>query len=638
MSRRSLLIGTAWVALQSAVGPYNNYYARGSSFGGNLPLAPLLLLGLVLLPANALARRLRRGSEFTSVEIATVWVMAATASVIPLRGVGAFLVPLLAAPLHYATPENDWLALIVAALPGWAYVSDVGAANAFFDRPVGGGAAIPWRAWIAPLSFWTAFVLAALGGLFCLCALLRRPWVERERFSFPLARVPLDMMASDPTGASQRGLFARRAFWLGVAAPVALHAVNGLHHYIPSVPQLPTVFNLSRAATTQPWAALRAWPAIVVMLFPCVVGIGYLLPLEISFSFWFFFLLFKVQYVVVQALSLPIGAWTSASRQSMGSMLVIGFMLAWTARAHGADIVRRLRGGRKADLDDDYIPQGWALTGFGASVVMMILLLARAGVSLHIGAAVVGVYLLVSTVLTWMVVNGGMLVVQAPFYPTDYVRILFGARAVGLNAIPVLGIPQHALMRAWEQLAMPHMIHGLFIGRRQRVAGGRLAVAVGLALIVSLLVGYGATLRMAYAEGASTLTLGGRWFSETPFRRAASSVQSPPSTQWMEVYSLLAGAVATAGILALRYRFVAFQLHPIGYAVGASSAPYFLWSSLFLAWAAKSAIIRLGGPKAYHDARPLFVGLVLGDYLMAGVWTAVGLATGDGYNLLPIPT
>ncbi|MBT7099602.1 hypothetical protein HN937_19665, partial [Candidatus Poribacteria bacterium] len=628
MSRRSLLIGTAWVALQSAVAPYSNYYARGSSLGGNLPLAPLVLLALILLPLNVALRRSRRGRPLVGSELAIVWIMTAVASVIPLRGVVAYLVPLLASPLHYATPENDWRALLVSALPSWAYVSNELAAHAFFDRPVGGARPVPWEAWLVPLAFWTAFVLAAFAGLFCLCAILRRPWVERERFSFPLARVPLEIITSAPSGPSAPSLLARRALWVGVAVPVVLHTVNGLHHYIPSVPELPTVYNLSRGATARPWTALRAWPAIVVMVFPCVIGVGYLLPLEISFSFWFFFLLFKAQYVLIQAFSVPVGAWTSASRQSMGSMLVVGFMLAWTARGHIASGLRRLLSPSAAPADDDYIPQRSAAAGLAVAATLMVVLLVRAGVSAHIAVVVMGVYLLVSTVLTWMVANGGMLVVQAPFYPTDYVRILFGARAVGLWAIPVLGIPQHSPMRGWEQLAMPHMMHGLYIGRRSGIGRSGVTLALAVAVVVSLVVGYIATLRLGYAEGASTFALGGRWFSETPFRRAASSIRNPQATQWPEVYSLLLGAVATVAMVGLRHRFVGFQLHPIGYAVGASSAPYFLWSSLFIAWGVKSLLIRIGGPKTYHEARPLFLGLVLGDYLMAGMWTVVGAATG----------
>ena len=69
---------------------------------------------------------------------------------------------------------------------------------------------------------------------------------------------------------------------------------------------------------------------------------------------------------------------------------------------------------------------------------------------------------------------------------------------------------------------------------------------------------------------------------------------------------------------------------------GPSSAPYVLWSSLFAAWAVKSLAIRLGGPKTYHAWRPLFFGLILGDYAAAGLLSALGFASGRGNNILPM--
>ena len=62
------------------------------------------------------------------------------------------------------------------------------------------------------------------------------------------------------------------------------------------------------------------------------------------------------------------------------------------------------------------------------------------------------IFFLVSIVMTWMVVNGGMFLVQAPFYPSDYLVITIGSRAVGGPSLAFLAIPQHALMRSWGEL------------------------------------------------------------------------------------------------------------------------------------------------------------------------------------------
>jgi hypothetical protein len=100
VSRRYILVGTAWVVLQSAVAAYNSFHARGASLGRNLPLAPLGFLVLIPLPVNGLVRRRTGWHGLGGGELGTVWIMTAAACVMPLRGVVAFLVPLLASPLH----------------------------------------------------------------------------------------------------------------------------------------------------------------------------------------------------------------------------------------------------------------------------------------------------------------------------------------------------------------------------------------------------------------------------------------------------------------------------------------------------------------------------------------------------------
>ena len=81
-----------------------------------------------------------------------------------------------------------------------------------------------------------------------------------------------------------------------------------------------------------------AWVALQSAVAPCSnycargasLG-GALLPLDIPLGFCFFFLAFKAQYALIDAASLLMRAWTCASRQSMGSMLVVAFASAWTA-------------------------------------------------------------------------------------------------------------------------------------------------------------------------------------------------------------------------------------------------------------------------------------------------------------------
>jgi hypothetical protein len=47
-----------------------------------------------------------------------------------------------------------------------------------------------------------------------------------------------------------------------------------------------------------------------------------------------------------------------------------------------------------------------------------------------------------------------------------------------------------------------------------------------------------------------------------------------------------------------------------------------------MAWALKTFISRYWGHKGYLRALPLFLGLVLGEFVVGGLWTLVGTVMG----------
>ena len=87
----------------------------------------------------------------------------------------------------------------------------------------------------------------------------------------------------------------------------------------------------------------------------------------------------------------------------------------------------------------------------------------------------------------------------------------------------------------------------------------------------------------------------------------------------------------------LRTRFVWWPLHPIGYAVGNTDTMTWIWFPTLLGWLFKTLILRYGGINLYRSALPFFLGLVLGDYAISGLWALFFLATGlPGYRTFPI--
>jgi len=56
--------------------------------------------------------------------------------------------------------------------------------------------------------------------------------------------------------------------------------------------------------------------------------------------------------------------------------------------------------------------------------------------------------------------------------------------------------------------------------------------------------------------------------------------------------------------------------------------------SIFLGWLLKYLTLKHSGVKAYSRARPMFLGLILGEYVIGAIWIIIGLFAGRGYRIL----
>jgi len=77
----------------------------------------------------------------------------------------------------------------------------------------------------------------------------------------------------------------------------------------------------------------------------------------------------------------------------------------------------------------------------------------------------------------------------------------------------------------------------------------------------------------------------------------------------------------------MRFRFVWWPFHPIAYAIAADWTTGLIWLPLLIGWAIKGLILRYASPKAYRNARPFFLGLILGEFAVGGFWSLLAMAT-----------
>jgi len=601
------------------------YFQAGGPGGvGGFHLAPGSLVVLLLLAAgvNPLLHRLGR-RPLSPGELIVIWTMLAVALVNDL----SFYLPVsLVGPFYFASPENGWASLFHRFLPRALFPQDPRAVRWFFQGlPPGQG--VPWSAWVAALAPWFLFAALFYGMMFCLAALLRAQWTDRERFSYPIVQIPVEIaLAGQPEGG---GLFANRLLWLGAALPVVLHLMNGLSQHFPAVPSVPLRLPFEDLLQERAWSEVRPFTLYVVF---AVIGFSFLLPLEISFSFAFFFLFYKVECYVggFYGIEMPTApayvAREFAQHQEIGAFLAIAGSVIYAARGHLRDVwCLALRPTPVASYR-------WVLFGLAGSLVGMVLWLWAAGVSVVMAALCLALFVVIVVVVSWAVTAGGQFFMQNSFAPLEVMLTGIGSGAIGAGSFTMLRMTQMIFMYDMRSLQMPTLLHGYKGADACGLRRGSIVTAMTVALVVAVLVGTG--VQIGYVSHHSALKLGGWGYLDAPRipgRHIADVLQNPHGPSLAYGAWIAGGALFTLLLLALRARCLWFPLHPIGFAFAGSYAMYTVWFSFLLGWLFKLLVTRYGGLRGYLLLRPLFLGLVLGDCLMASFWALVGAATGVEY-------
>lgn len=83
------------------------------------------------------------------------------------------------------------------------------------------------------------------------------------------------------------------------------------------------------------------------------------------------------------------------------------------------------------------------------------------------------------------------------------------------------------------------------------------------------------------------------------------------------------GAAIMLLLVVAQRRLFWWPIHPVGFIICSVYWTDALWLSIFLAWLAKLVVVNFGGPAMYRKARLFFLGMVLGQFTVAGVWALV---------------
>jgi hypothetical protein len=650
---RAIVLGALFALAICLITPFNNAYRQATPLGGgHFPLAPFYVL-VWLMILTAFARMLFKGRRLiTGKELLVSWALMVLLSGVAWTGLARTFFINLTAPFHFATVENRWAEVLHPLLPGSWYPQSkeaiVGLYNGLADgRQMGWFdilTQIQWDAWITPLLTWTIFILLCYFVMVCMVNLLSKQPLYNERMNFPLLRVPFLMQeALDETGLGR--FFANRFLIAGLAVPVCLHLINGLGFYNPSIPQIPTLILAGKYFPKV--GLLSGFFKLKIYIYPAFIGFAFLTSKQISFSFWFFFIAGTLLFGLLSVLGLNIPAAAlgvtfgpTISRpeetQMIGAYIVFFLFLAWLARFHFINIIRQGFTFKKQDnLESEWLSTRFAFWGFIAGSMAIVIWCHSFGIPLLFSILVVFAFFMFTLVAMRVICQGGIAYFTLTAAPMDGLMAFFGPKPFTSLGILVAAVIQKVLFVDLRESLMPSLLHARKITDKAR-NNRFIFIAIALTLIAGVVISFLAMLALCYKFGMRELQLD--WATRTTisvYDNVYSLVESPLKPgDWVSIFSIT-GAVVMLVLVICYHRFYWWPIHPIGYLTAYSSAMRILWFSFFIGWACNALAMRYGGVRLFKRLRYFFIGLIIGDFFMAGTWAIIGIFSHSSYLVLP---
>jgi hypothetical protein len=650
---RAIVLGSFFALAICLITPFNNAYRQATPLGGgHFPLAPFYVL-VWLMILTALARMLFKDRKLiTAKELLVSWALMVLLSGVAWTGLARTFFINLTAPFHFATVENRWAEVLHPLLPSSWYPQSKDAIVSIYNGLTNGRqmgwleilGQIQWGAWLPPLLTWTIFILLCYFVMVCIVNLLSKQPLYNERMNFPLLRVPFEMEeALDQTGLGR--FFTNRFLIAGLMVPICLHLLNGLSFYHPSIPQIPTLILAGKYFPKV--GLLSGFFKLKIYIYPAFIGFAFLTSKQISFSFWFFFIIGTLLLGLLSVLGLNIPAAALGvtfgptishpeETQMIGAYIVFFVFLAWLARFHFIDIVRQALGFKKGDNpESEWLSTRFAFWGFVLGSLAIVLWCHYFGIPFLFSFLVVLAFFMFTLVAMRVICQGGIAYFTLTAAPMDGLMAFFGPKFFTSLGILVAAVIQKVLFVDLRESLMPSLLHARKITDQTR-NNRFIFLAIAITLIAGVVISFLAMLALCYKFGMRELQLD--WATRTTitvYDNVYSLVESPVKPgDWVLIFSV-AGAVVMLVLVICYHRFYWWPIHPIGYLTAYSSAMWILWFSFFIGWACNALCMRYGGVGLFKKLRNFFIGLIIGDFFMAGTWAIIGLFSHSSYLVLP---
>jgi len=511
---------------------------------------------------------------------------------------------------------------------------------------------IPYHQWLTPLLYWGSIVMAMFLGLLGIGVIFRKQWAENERFTFPMVVLPRLLLEEREEGGMMiRPIFRKKTFRIGIALAFAYCLLQGLHHYVPGMPNPAIKMDLAQYFSSPAMKAfVNGFGGGQFAVFFLFAAIAFFVDLDMLLSILVFFWLSKVPYYFGELFGWktirgPLDSFPFPHEQHIGAFLSLTLVVLWTSRKHLRGVARRILGLR-GGVDD---------SGETMSYRAAAALIVGAFVFFAFWGAMSGLGMWSSLLFFGFLVVCGLSASRirtecgapatyfTPYFPYLVFFLLGGLFVFGAPTLVLAYAAGGFMAVAQFLLFAPTQVEMLHLGETQKVKPRGVKWALIVGALGGILIGGYVMMVWAYGKGGDNIPYMKNWAihqswyftslrnaaveADTEVRRA-DSVGEEPSVEYEAgpLYGVATGSGITLLLAFLRTRFVGFWLHPIGYILANSYFCYMCWGSLFAAWLIKWLGLKIGGPRVIREhMTPLFGGVFLGCLLGMLFWDVTAL-------------
>ena len=490
---------------------------------------------------------------------------------------------------------------------------------------------LPWGTWLKPLGYWAIFIVAAYGLFYSLTYVVLNYWDKREKLIFPLAKLPESLL---PEPGSKRWLpetLTSARFWAPFVMTFAFLSWNGAvsAEWIVGLKGIPLgLASLDEVVKGSMFEGLSGGHGLKFLIIFTAIGIAFLLPVEISFSIWFYHLV--GQTMLLLAVWMGYGQNTSdfptdwlwynnpVTAQGAGAILV--FSLVSLCRA----VAESWRQGSGLTMKKR-LPLMAPVVGMLLCAAVLVAWLNWNNLPLMWAIAITAGMTIISLGLMRIVAEGGI------YWFQTHASIFHIYKVFGLGKLlppallaPVLPI-YWILFLDIKTFVAPNLLNSAKMNEDTGRSRITFHVNLVLTMAVTAVVAVGFTILMAHVVGSQQMH---SWFHssgpQTVMNIAQTAAAEEPKFQgWTAAW------YGTGGVWVIASMFIRRSLfwfpHPIGYMMMVNPLTQSIWFSFFIGWICKKLVVKYGGKATFDKAKTIFIGMIMGELMAILAWSILSM-------------